>query len=289
MGFIKSHKKLFIFLVILMIFLLFIIIRNAKDTSNHHINSLYKSDERIYKDYLGVDDQAMYDLLIDYSVKHKSFAIIDMDKYHCFDYEDCADIINYAHEALMVDHPELMNYGGYNWSYMNNVFLLHLLPSYHLSYKDYYGEWKINKILDKIEKATKNMSDKEKIIYVYEWMGDHNTYDYYFTYTSKNQSIYNSFVKHNAVCAGFAKSSQIIFQRIGIESYIVNGTADDYHMWNIVKYDGKYYNYDSTIAVGYKKSSEHYYEGLKQEYMNDYHPYHSDWYPEVEQNNMFEI
>ena len=35
------------------------------------------------------------------------------------------------------------------------------------------------------------MSDKEKIRYVYEWIGENNDYDRTFTYMSKNQSIYN--------------------------------------------------------------------------------------------------
>ena len=263
--------------------------RDHMDTSDHYINSLYKSDERIYYNELGEDDRAMYDLLIDSSLKHKTSITIDMDKYHCVDYSDCGDIIHYANDALSVDHPELMNYAGYSWHYNNGKFVLRLYPAYTLSYKDYYGVWKTEKILKEIEKDTEKMSDKEKIIYVYNWVGSHNDYDYYFTYTSKNQSIYNVFVKKNAVCAGFAKASQIIFQRIGIESYIVSGSSEDYHMWNIVKYEDRYYYYDSTVAVGFIEGTEHYYEGLKQEYMNYYVVTHPDWYPPVETTNMFEI
>lgn len=288
MKFIREHKIVIIGFIVICI-VGFHVLRSFKDTSSHVVNSLYKSDDRIYHNELGQDDQAMYDLLLDMSVKHQIVKSIDMDQFHCYDYEDCADVIHYAHQALMVDHPELMNYAGYSWHYSSGKFTLQLHPSYLLTYKDYYGVWKTESILSKIEKETKNMSDKEKILYVYDWIGDHNTYDYYFTYTSKNQSIYNVFVKKNAVCAGFAKASTIIFSRIGIESYIVNGSSEDYHMWNIVKYEDKYYYFDSTIAVGYKKGSEHYYDGLKQEYMNDYSSYFPDWYPDVEQTNMFEI
>ena len=212
-----------------------------------------------------------------------------MDKFHCVDYEDCGDVIRYASEALYVDHPELMNYAGYSWRYSNGVFRLKLHPAYQLFIKDFIGVITTESILSKIEKETKNMTDQEKILYVYDWIGDHTDYDHYFTYTSKNQSIYNVFVKKNAVCAGFAKASQIIFSRIGIESYIVNGESDDYHMWNIVKYEDKYYYFDSTIAVGYKKDSPHYYEGVMQEYMNEYHAFYPEWYPAVEITNMFEL
>jgi len=289
MEFIRKYKIIIVLLFLLVCYGIFSFMRDQKDTSDHVVNSLYSSDERIYHDYLGEDDQLMYDFILDSSIKHKTKLVIDMDKFHCVDYEDCADIIRYANEAIYVDHPELMNYAGYSWHYSHNKFVLTLLPAYHLSYKDYYGVWKIEDYLSKIEKETEGMSDQEKIIYVYDWIGSHSDYDYYFTYTSKNQSIYNVFVKKNAVCAGFAKASQIIFSRIGIESYIVNGESEDYHMWNIVKYEDHYYYFDSTIAVGYQKDSTHYYEGLKQEYMNSYQAFYPDWYPEVQNTNMFEI
>ena len=285
MNFIKRHKIIIIILIVIAVF--YYLRENREIGDDHVINSLYKSDERIYKNELGPDDQKMYDLILESLVKHHNFLDIDMDEFNCYDYEDCADIVKYANEALMVDHPELMNYAGYRWKYSNGKFKLTMIPAYNLSYKDYYGVWRIERILDKIEKDTKNMNEEEKIKYVYDWMGDNNKYDYYFTYTSKNQSIYNVFIKKNAVCAGFAKASQIIFSRIGIESYIVHGLTNSEHMWNIVKYNDKYYYFDSTVAVGYKKSSIHYTEGLQQSFMNDYNAYHSEWYPKVENSNMF--
>lgn len=286
MGFFKEHKFIGSIILFIIIYGIFIMIRNS-NVDIHNVNSLYKSDERIYKEELGEDDKKMYDMILEGALKHQVYFNIDMDEFHCYDYEDCADIVNYANEAIMVDHPELMNYGGYSWQYNNGKFRLFLKPSYYLSLKDYYGVWRIESILNKIEKETKNMTDKQKIIYVYNWMGSHNDYDYYFTFASKNQSIYSVFIKKNAVCAGFAKASQIIFQRIGIESYIVNGSSEDYHMWNIVKYNDKYYYYDSTVAVGYKKSSEHYYDGLRQETMKGYSAFHPNWYPKIEETNMF--
>ena len=289
MRWILNHKVIVIFVLLCLSYGGFLYARDHKDTSDHYVNSLYQSDERIYHNFLGEDDQLMYDLILDSSIKHKTSMVIDMDQYHCVDYSDCGDIINYASEAIYVDHPELMNYAGYSWHYSHNKFVLNLHPSYRLSYKDYYGVWRIENYLSQIEKATQNMNDQEKIIYVYDWIGKHSDYDYYFTYTSKNQSIYNVFVKKNAVCAGFAKASQIIFSRIGIESYIVNGESEDYHMWNIVKYNDHYYYYDSTIAVGYQTKSPHYYDGLRQESMNHYQSFHDDWYPSVEVTNMFEI
>ena len=93
--------------------------------------------------------------------------------------------------------------------------------------------------------------NKEKIKYVYNWMGNNTSYDKTFTWSSKNQSVYSVFMSKEAVCAGFAKASQIIFQNIGIESYGVAGQTGGPHMWNIIEYDGKYYFFDSTCLFLY--------------------------------------
>jgi transglutaminase/protease-like cytokinesis protein 3 len=162
--------------------------------------------------------------------------------------------------------------------------------SYILPIKDYIGILRVENRVSEIKEATKNMSDKKKIIYVYDWMGKNNYYDKVFMHDSKNQSIYNVFVRGNAVCAGFAKASQIIFSQIGIESYIIEGHSTGPHMWNVVKYKGKYYFFDSTVAVsineGYK---DYHYEGLNQAYLNSYTILNPDWYPEIERENMFKI
>ena len=112
-------------------------------------------------------------------------------------------------------------------------------------------------------------------------------YDKAFTYSSKNQSAFNFFINDNAVCAGFAKSAQIVFQNIGIESYTITGYTSARHMWNIVKYNDKYYYLDTTVANSAKVGESIYYEGLNQEFMNDYKVEHSSWYPRTENKNMF--
>ena len=120
-----------------------------------------------------------------------------------------------------------------------------------------------------------------------------NLYEYYdkaFMFDSKNQSVYNVFVKGNAVCAGFAKASQLIFSQIGIKSYIVQGVSTGEHMWNIVEYKDKYYYFDSTASVSIDESYEEYhYWGLDQSYLNSYNAHHDDWYPTIQATNMFKI
>ena len=59
---------------------------------------------------------------------------------------------------------------------------------------------------------------------------------------------------------------------------IKTGINKERHMWNIVKVNGNYYYYDSTVAACRKKTSKGYYDGLKQENFADYKVERPDWY-----------
>lgn len=295
MSFFKHHKILTAVLLILSIFIYFNFTKfnyyekNLDKDDPHYINELYKSDDRIYKDHLNDKEKKMYDHIMKLSKNYKKTDILNLDEFNCKDYSECGNLVEQATMALFVDHPELMNFAGYMWSYRNGTFTLSIDYSYSLPVKEAIGILRIENRISEIKVATKNMTDKEKIIYVYNWMGQNNYYDKMFMYDSKNQSIYNVFVKGNAVCAGFAKASHLIFSQIGIESYIVQGVSTGEHMWNIVKYNDKYYYFDSTAAVSISEDYEEYHNyGLEQSNLNSYRSHHPEWYPEVESSNMFD-
>ncbi len=54
---------------------------------------------------------------------------------------------------------------------------------------------------------------------------------------------YGVFTDGSAVCQGYSAAFNMICREIGIESAAV---ATDNHMWNVIKYNGKLYFYDST-------------------------------------------
>lgn len=291
--FFKKNKFLCIILIIfsLYVYTNFTVLVDGNKlvdkTDMHYVNELYMSDGRIYNEFLTDKEKKMYRFIFENTRSYKSNLEIDMDEFGCSDYSECGALIDKAHDAILVDHPELINYAGYSWSYRENSgFKLNLQFSVSNIISSKIGEMKIQRIIDKIKDETEDMSDKEKIRYVYEWIGENNTYDRTFTYMSKNQSIYNVFMKNNAVCAGFAKASQVIFQNIGIESYTITGNSTGPHMWNVVELDGKYYFYDSTVATSAKSSeTSWYYDGLKQEYMSSYTVDYPSWYPTIEKDN----
>ena len=296
MSFFKHHKVITVLLLILSGFLYWnftrfnTYVKNTDTKDPHFINELYKSDSRIYNDFLSDKEKKMYDFIIKTSNSRITQVELNLDEFGCSDYRECGNLVDAATDALFVDHPELMNYAGYSWHYDYKAFTLRLDYSYLLPFKDIIGILRIENVISDIKEATKDMNDKEKIIYVYDWMGQHNYYDKMFMFDSKNQSVYNVFVKGNAVCAGFAKASQLIFSQIGIESYIVVGVSTGEHAWNIVKYKDKYYFFDSTASVSIsEENTQYHYWGLEQTNLNSYSVHNPEWYPKIEGTNMFKI
>lgn len=109
-----------------------------------------------------------------------------------------------------------------------------------------------------VEMATKtilasvpgNISEYEKIKYVYEYIV--NSVEYV-EGAPDNQNIYSSLVGKASVCAGYAKATQYLLEKLGIYSIYVTGMAqnvgkEELHAWNIVRCDDKYYYVDTTWA-----------------------------------------
>jgi len=68
---------------------------------------------------------------------------------------------------------------------------------------------------------------------------------------SKYSDAYAALIDRNARCEGFAKAAKLILDKLGIESYLVDGDADtEYgriaHAWNLIMCDGKAYQFDFT-------------------------------------------
>ena len=57
-------------------------------------------------------------------------------------------------------------------------------------------------------------------------------------------------------------------------------------MWNIVKVDGKYYYYDSTVAACIKENSKYYYDGLRQSNFSNYSTRYN-WFPRTTTNELY--
>jgi transglutaminase/protease-like cytokinesis protein 3 len=92
-------------------------------------------------------------------------------------------------------------------------------------------------------------TDCERILYVYDYIVNNTEYD---LSAPHNQDISSVFVNGVSVCAGYAKATQYLLQKLGISCTFVAGTATgaatDYHGWNLVFSDGNYSWLDPTFG-----------------------------------------
>ena len=246
--------------------------------SSAYINDLYMSDEYFKNHLIPEKDQYVYDAMVEDIKAGKTESVIECKE------EKCDDYFYAIYYSLYLDHPEFIQFQGMKAHIADHQ----IQPTYfHLNnLQTYLGTRRIQREIDIIKKETKNMSEKEKILYVYDYVAGHD-YDHLFMYTTGNQSAYSFFTKGSSVCAGFAKSSQIIFQNIGVKSYSVLG---DEHMWNYVEYEGKYYVFDATVGASFvNKKNEHFYEGLGRTTTGEVTGMYKELYPSVEEKPLQEI
>lgn len=243
--------------------------------SEAYINDLYMSDEHFKHSVLAPDEYYIYDEIIKGTKDDLSSVKIFCDK------DNCIDLFQKAYYAIYLDHPELISFLGIRtYSYENN-YLSYYNYENNGKLKSYLGARRIAREMEIVRKETKDMDEKEKILYVYNYVGSHN-YDKLFMITGPNQSAYSFFTKGSSVCAGFAKAAQITFQNIGINSYVVTSGT---HMWNYVEYQGKYYIFDATMGASYRdKSSTYYYDGLGETTSEEVTGVFSEYYPQIEVN-----
>ena len=249
--------------------------------SSAYVNDLYMSDEYFKKNVIPKEDLYLYEAIYkDIKEGKDKSSILCQGSAE----ESCTGSFYDIYHVLYLDHPELIIFQGMGAHYNNSVIEPYY---YHLSkLKTYLGTKRIQREIDIIKKETKNMNEKEKIIYVYNYVASHQ-YDRIFMFSMGNQSAYSFFSKNSSVCAGFAKASQLIFQNIGVKSYPVLG---DEHMWNYVEYNGKYYVFDATVGASYvNKSHKNYYEGLGRTTVGSIYGFYKELYPTIEETPLKEI
>ncbi|KNZ43052.1 transglutaminase domain-containing protein [Acetobacterium bakii] len=92
---------------------------------------------------------------------------------------------------------------------------------------------------------TPGMDEYQKVKYVYEYVIKNTRYA---SDPLDDQNIYSVFGKNESVCAGYAKSTQYLLKRMGMDASYVTGVVagQEAHAWNIVRIDGEYYYLDTT-------------------------------------------
>ena len=155
--------------------------------------------------------------------------------------EEVENVIN----SLMYDHPEIFWLdNNYSCSYTedNNVVKI------ELKYTEIINKIKIarsefdSEIERIVNEAKKLETDYEKEIYVHDVLINKINYD---TNEKNDQSAYGK-----SVCVGYAKSFQIIMNKLGIPTYYIVGMTNERHAWNLVELEDGFYNVDLTFDDG---------------------------------------
>lgn len=163
------------------------------------------------------------------------------------------DSIDRIFQCVLNDHPELFYVDGYSYtkysSYGNNDEILSVEFSgrYNVdidtarSRHDQIKE-AVSGILEGIDSEA---SQYDKVKYVYDTLIRETDYQ---LDSPDNQNIYSVFVNHLSVCQGYAKATQYLLNRLGVECALVLGTVEtgEGHAWNLVNIDGSYYYVDTT-------------------------------------------
>ena len=199
---------------------------------------------------LGESEQALYDRVCDAIGKFES-AVAVTEGLHK---DRALEII----KCVETDHPELFWYqGDCSVVYDSSSLTANRLEmKYRMSREEAERrQQKIDGALSEfLESVKPDMSDYEVTLRVYENIIDLVDYDSIGLEKQKRapantdepddlRSIYGVFVNRKAVCAGYAKATQYLLNRFGIEcAYVTSET----HAWNLVKLEGDYYHLDTT-------------------------------------------
>ena len=131
--------------------------------SVHYVNDIYMSDGYIYNNFLNKNEKTMYMYLFKNTKKYNPNFKFNLNEFSCPTNLECDQLLIKSHEAVLVDHPELINYAGLKWSYYDGEYNVTLDFSVGNGIKAYFGETKIKRIISNIKRDTKDMDYLETV------------------------------------------------------------------------------------------------------------------------------
>jgi hypothetical protein len=165
-------------------------------------------------------------------------------------------------DYILIDHPELFWFAGRYVYYTDSTTGKVTKVEFKYSITESEAEKRKNEIESAISPFEKgiedSMSDYEVAKTIYKNIIELVDYDSIALEKSEKasddltsvdlRSIYGVFVNRKAVCAGYAKATQYLMNKYGIECIQVTGTTerDALHAWNLIKLEGDYYYIDTT-------------------------------------------
>lgn len=230
--------------------------------SIHYLTDLYYSDGRYYEKYLDEKGKKVYLAIFESLKNAEKYLKLDCQDYGYDTKISCGTDLELSYRLILIEHPDMFWYRGYSGKYSEQTgydITHHLVSTNKIEL--YFTERRLLRKLDEVAKQYEDLSDYEKIKGVYTWLGENRKYTDGIK-TRKDGTAWSALLGNETVCAGFAAASQLLLQRLDIESTVVLGATSDYHAWNFVYLEDGYYWYDATWGGSVGKGSPSFYNGF---------------------------
>lgn len=170
-------------------------------------------------------------------------------------------VLDKVFNCVMIDHPEIFYVNGYRYTKYTAGNVIRRIV-FNGSYT--YGEDERNSIMPDIDMVAQGIlmnvypdaSDYDKIKYIFDMIVMQTEYD---INSEDNQNVISVLLNKRSVCQGYAKTMQLLLNRLGIPCSLVTGSVSsgERHAWNIVCADGEWYYLDATWGdASYIRSDE---------------------------------
>ncbi|MBO4799119.1 MAG: hypothetical protein J5489_00580 [Lachnospiraceae bacterium] len=189
---------------------------------------------------LNTKEKAVYDAMESAMVNHQNKVPVET-----LSDDDMKKVFNF----VLYDHPEIFwctSSVRHSLKYSDGTIKTEFEPQYSMTKEERY-EYKERidrEVSSWMAAVPSDASDYDKAKILFDTIVANVEYD---EASDNNQNIVSVFVNHRSVCKGYARAYQYLLSKAGIESTIVEGSAEGMpHAWNLVKLDGEYYHFDVT-------------------------------------------
>lgn len=170
-------------------------------------------------------------------------------------------LLEHVFACVMADHPEIFYVDGYTstvYRLGNDISRITFSGDYTLEREEIEDRCPaLEAVLKKWLEGVPEGNDYEKVKYLYDYLITHTEYK---LGCEDSQNICSVLLDGISVCQGYAKTFQLLCQRLHIPAYLVTGTTGGQgHAWNLVFVDGQWCYMDPTWGdASYRQEESNY-------------------------------